>query len=194
MKKTFLILSMMLTSILSAFADGVYIEDFSIKAGETKEITLCFDSEAGFTNKGVSITFTLPEGLTLASDPNSPFALTDRCTMGMNNSKVNSSGVLKFIGVSATITAGTGAIATFSVTASEDFQGGDILMSAIKFAGISYDDVATHVTVVPAGEPTSISNISIINNGVIYDLSGRKIDNLVKGQTYIVNGKKVVTK
>lgn len=41
---------------------------------------------------------------------------------------------------------------------------------------------------------TGISTISTIANGIIYDLQGRRISSPVKGQLYIVNGKKFILK
>lgn len=45
--------------------------------------------------------------------------------------------------------------------------------------------------------PTGINGINVVNaleNGNVFDLSGRKVSNVVKGNVYIVNGKKLLVK
>ncbi len=53
-------------------------------------------------------------------------------------------------------------------------------------------ETATSIRSINAGETLSISNA--LRNGKVYDLSGRKVGNVVKGGLYIVDGKKLLVK
>ena len=53
-------------------------------------------------------------------------------------------------------------------------------------------ETATSIRGINAGETLSIGNA--LRNGKVYDLSGRKVGNVVKGGLYIVDGKKLLVK
>ena len=67
MKKHIILLLTLLCQMLGVAAeDKVYISDFSIKAGETKRIELCFDTERTDVTR-LQGTVTMPEGLTVVN-------------------------------------------------------------------------------------------------------------------------------
>jgi hypothetical protein len=117
MKKNFFLLFALLCQVLGVAAeDRVYINDFGIKAGETKRIELCFDTEA--TNvKNVQGTITMPAGLTII-DQGSGQWLTGNADRGAGMANMNpSTGAVTITTVGGYISAGTGAIAYIDVQA-----------------------------------------------------------------------------
>ena len=117
MKKNIILLFALLCQVLGVAAeDRVYISDFGIKAGETKRIELCFDTEA--TNvKNVQGTITLPAGLTVI-DQGSNNWLTPNADRGAGIAQMNTAtGEVTVMAFGGTITAGTGAIAYITVMA-----------------------------------------------------------------------------
>lgn len=99
-------------------ADKVYIKDFSIKAGETKEIAIYFDTEAT-DFKRLKGTLTLPAGLICednAYGTNQRVKGNDGRTNGAVTNYRPKTGALSFTG--ATFSAGTDAFAYITVTAS----------------------------------------------------------------------------
>jgi hypothetical protein len=100
----------------AAAEDRVYISDFGIKAGETKRIELCFDTEATDV-KNVQGTITMPAGLTII-DQGSNNWLTPNAGRGAGIANMNTAtGAVTVMAFGGTITAGTGAIAYISVMA-----------------------------------------------------------------------------
>ena len=121
MKKHIILLLTLLCQMLGVAAeDKVYISDFSIKAGETKRIELCFDTDRSDITR-LQGTVTMPEGLTVVNQ-SSTAGLSTWMTGNSNRTggatvtynPANGS-VLMTIGQ---FTAGTGAVGYIDVTAS----------------------------------------------------------------------------
>ena len=105
-------------TLLVAAADKVYIENFSIKAGETKTIALNFDTDQSTYNR-IKGTLVMPEGLKVIEQTHGN-RLTGEPTRGIAAANYKASdGALTLQSLSY-ITAGTGAIGYFMVQASED--------------------------------------------------------------------------
>ena len=67
MNKHIILLIALLCQVLGVAAeDKVYISNFSIKAGETKRIELCFDTDRTDVTR-LQGTVTMPEGLTVVN-------------------------------------------------------------------------------------------------------------------------------
>ena len=117
MKKNIILLFALLCQVLGVAAeDRVYISDFGIKAGETKRIELCFDTEASDV-KNVQGYITIPAGLTVI-DQGSNNWVTGNADRGVGLAQMNTaSGAVTVMAFGGTITAGTGAIAYISVMA-----------------------------------------------------------------------------
>ena len=117
MKKNIILLFALLCQVLGVAAeDRVYISDFGIKAGETKRIELCFDTEAtNVTN--VQGIITMPAGLTIIDQGTNQW-LTPNADRGAGIANMNpASGAVTIMAFGGTITAGTGAIAYIDVQA-----------------------------------------------------------------------------
>ena len=120
MKKTIILFAAMVVALGAAAADRFYIEDFTIFPGETRTVSILLDNEAEYT--AFQSDLYLPEGLTAAN-----FALTDR----KNANHTLTATVLPDEGIRLlsyslqlkTYSGNSGALVTFDLTASNDFEG-----------------------------------------------------------------------
>ena len=110
-------------TLTAAAADKVYINDFSIKAGETKLIALNLDSERSDL-KRLEGTITLPAGLTVTnqgSSGNAVWMTADATrTNGALAQYAPDTKKMAIVALGTTFNAGTGAIGYLQVTASTD--------------------------------------------------------------------------
>lgn len=107
----------------------LYMEDFTIAAGETKPVTIYMDSEVVFS--GLQWTLTLPEGLSVVTGATGRprFIIEtdhltddDDHTVGGNLSEGSYYCIL-YSNESMPLTAGDGALVTFNVVADDSFSG-----------------------------------------------------------------------
>lgn len=148
MKKHIILSLALLCQVLGVAAeDKVYISDFSIKAGETKRIELCFDTDRTDITR-LQGTVMMPTGLTVQnqSDVAGTYvwitgndARTGGALMSYNYA---TGGVLMTYG---TFTAGTGAVAYIDVTASSSLaENSTITISDFKV--MNNQSVYTNIT------------------------------------------------
>lgn len=120
MKKTIILFAAMVVALGAAAADRFYIEDFTISPGETRTVSILLDNEAEYT--AFQSDLYLPEGLTAAN-----FALTDRKNANHTlTATVLPDGGIRLLSYSLnlkTYSGNSGALVTFDVTVSEDFEG-----------------------------------------------------------------------
>ena len=120
MKKTIILFAAMVVALGAAATDRFYIEDFTISPGETRTVSILLDNEAEYT--AFQSDLYLPEGLTAAN-----FALTDRKNANHTlTATVLPDGGIRLLSYSLnlkTYSGNSGALVTFNVTASEDFEG-----------------------------------------------------------------------
>ena len=126
MKKTLILTIAVLAGLCAAATDRFYIEDFSIAPGETQLVSILLDNEAVYTAFQTDIY--MPAGLTIEQeDGDYIFDLTSR--KGRDHiiaSQTQADGAIRLMSYSPSIKAysgNSGALVTFSVTASEDFTG-----------------------------------------------------------------------
>jgi len=149
MKKHIILLLALLCQMLGVAAEEkVYISDFSIKAGETKRIALCFDTERTDVTR-LQGTVTMPEGLTVVNQSSTAGLYvwmtgnserTGGATVSYNPS---TGGVLMTTGE---FTPGTGAVGYIDVTASSSLaETSTITITGfnVKKSGGTYADVAS---------------------------------------------------
>ena len=120
------ILCMALAAVLTAAAtDRFYIEDFSVKTGDTVEINILLNNEAEYT--AFQSDFYLPEGLTLPSTSNFGMSLTDRKARSHTFSATRlPNGGIRLLSYSTslgTYKGNSGALVTFMVIVGADFFG-----------------------------------------------------------------------
>ncbi len=110
----------MVVALGAAATDRFYIEDFTISPGETCTVSILLDNEAEYT--AFQSDLYLPEGLTAAN-----FALTDRKNANHTiTATVLPDGGIRLLSYSLklkTYSGNSGALVTFDVTASNEFEG-----------------------------------------------------------------------
>lgn len=125
MKKVILF-AIMTTVALSAVADRLYIEDFTIVPGETRTVSIMLDNEREFTAFQTDIY--MPDGLIIEQeDGDYIFDLTERKARDHNiASQVQADGSVRIMSYSPSVkpySGNSGALVTFNVIASADFSG-----------------------------------------------------------------------
>ena len=120
MKKTIILFAAMVVALGAAATDRFYIEDFTISPGETRTVSIMLDNEMAYT--AFQSDLYLPDRLTATN-----FALTDRKNANHTiTATVLPNGGIRLLSYSLNIktySGNTGALVTFNVTASEDFEG-----------------------------------------------------------------------
>ena len=120
MKKTIILFAAMVVALGAAATDRFYIEDFTISPGETRTVSIMLDNETAYT--AFQSDLYLPDRLTATN-----FALTDRKNANHTiTATVLPNGGIRLLSYSLNIktySGNTGALVTFNVTASEDFEG-----------------------------------------------------------------------
>ena len=154
--KRFLISFVILgVALCAAATDRFYIEDFSIAAGETRTVSIILDNETVYT--AFQSDLCLPEGLSVDE---SSFALTER--KSTNHTLTVSAfpgSVYRIMSYSLNIktySGNSGALVTFDVTASDDFEGPAVitlrntLFTTEEGLEVPFDDEECSVTLPPA--------------------------------------------
>jgi hypothetical protein len=161
-----------------ARADKVWIQDFVISQGETKTVELLLDNEVVYNS--LQCDFELPDGLSIVKNANNRpiFTATSRTATHMiQGSQPSGTGPnhyrIGMITMSNPISGNSGAIATFQVTATDDFHGHHVIvLSNIRVGDVndvSYklDDNVCNVTT-----PLSLAElVSEGEEGVKYSVS-----------------------
>ena len=155
-----------IASISSAMADTkLYIEDFSISAGETKQVAVCLDTDVADLNT-VSMTIKVPTGLTLATKEfmgkdvidatiNTSRAVGFTPVGNADNGKISLSSTNK-------IAAGTGALFYIKVTADESLAVTSTLaLEDAKAMGSATYSVANGNLTVGNATVTKLGDISV---------------------------------
>ena len=120
MKKTVLLIISMVVALWAAATDRFYIQDFAISPGETATASILLDNETEYTAFQSDIY--LPEGLTATN-----FSLTDRKSSNHSlTATILPDGGIRLLSYSLqlkTYSGNSGALVTFDLTASDDFEG-----------------------------------------------------------------------
>ena len=180
---------------------SLYIDPFEINAGEEKEILVNL-SNPGTEITAVEFDLFLPAGLEVVSDEYGYYVLPGSRTPNKRvphsvSSDLLSSGAIHVIcyhNGQLAFTGEDGDVLAITIKAAEDLEPGNYTIDLKNIELVNPADpkngilISDNNTVV-----TDIENIEAEEEGTaeIYDLSGRRVNNLVKG-IYIVNGKKVV--
>ena len=120
MKKTIILFAAMVVALGAAATDRFHIEDFTISPGDTCTVNIMLDNEMAYT--AFQSDLYLPDGLTAMN-----FALTDRKSTNHSfTATVLPDGGIRLLSYSLnlkTYSGNSGALVTFDVIASEDFEG-----------------------------------------------------------------------
>lgn len=151
--------------------DRFYIEDFTINPGETMEVAILLDNVTVFS--AIQADIYLPEGLSIdKEDGEYIFDLTSRKARNHTaSSALLSSGAIRLLiasQTSRTFSGNSGALVTFQLTASSDFQGPKtIVMNNIiaSEADMTQHDLPDETCIVstPGGEqpPTPVQSLEL---------------------------------
>lgn len=153
-------------TMCAAATQRFYIEDFSIRAGETATVAILLDNEMEYT--AFQADMYLPEGLTAVDGT---FALTSRKTRTHNLSAVSQQdGAIRLMSYSLQVlpfVGNSGALVTFDLAASEDFAGGNIELRGILFTTVMGVEVPFANEVCTVGLRPAILRGDVDEDGVI---------------------------
>ena len=193
-------------------ADKFYMDDFTIKAGESKQVAIKFDTEninpadpSELNYVAFQFDLCLPQGLTVAKKKNKyDFKFNeDRMDDHTFTSSLQEDGSIRVVAASlsnASFWEKSGDFILFTITASDEFAGSHtITIKNIKFsdkAGEIYNlpDATTKVT---DDKVNGISELNTSGNKTmkIYTIDGKRITNYaIKKGLYIISGKKIYMK
>ncbi len=180
------------------------IEDFDIKAGETKEMFI------NLSNPDTELTLlqfdmSLPEGLSIATeDGDYAIDIAGRTTWKRHSLMAKAiDGTTRFLlasNTNALIDGDNGNVISIKLTASNDFRSGDIKLENQLLVSPDAEDVMPADYIYSVGDATSIEGVMAGQPTDVYTLTGSKVrhaatslDGLPMG-VYIIKGKKVIVK
>ncbi len=194
-----------------AATSSLSIEDFDIKAGETKELFI------NLSNPNTDLTLLqfdlrLPDGLSIAKeDGDYAIDIAGRTTWKKHSLMAKATnGITRFLLASnsnALIDGDNGNVISIKLTASDGFTSGDIMLENQLLVSPDAEDVMPADFIYSVGGTTSIDAMGskVMQLEGVYDLQGRRVkaeansslftlhSSLKKG-VYIVNGKKAIVK
>ena len=210
MKKILFAAAIFMLSAMNVMAqDKVFVEDFSIKAGQTVDVKLDLTNSTPYAAIQCEITF--PEGTDIAiSKATGNYRVTPNVfnedteegrtidhTAALN--KV-SSGAYRFVISSMTssnFVYSEGTILTIKLQAADTYDGAAFTgkVDAVVLVKANGEKVEIGSTTFQVNGETGIKDIkaNATSDSPIYDLQGRRVEKTTKG-LYIVNGNKVVMK
>lgn len=208
MKRTIfssLILSGVLAFSASAedFGGNLFVEDVTIAPGETAVLSIQLDNNIDVS--GFQFQMILPTGIAYqnwsVSEDRLPVGASAKDLLSFqrfNNRKLTLAGVLN-CGVADSFTKAQGEIASVTIVASPNMTLGTYLVELRGIdicdpMGNDYDVPSTTFTLT-VGEPSGIEMLrNEKGNTQIYDLQGRRQNEVSAGQAGIVNGRAVYRK
>ncbi len=186
MKKTIILFAAMVVALGAAATDRFYIQDFTIAPGDTCTVNIMLDNEMAYT--AFQSDLYLPDGLTAMN-----FALTDRKSTNHSfTATVLPDGGIRLLSYSLnlkTYSGNSGALVTFDVIASENFEGPVVislrnsLFTTVAGIEVPFDDESCTVTLKPTvivGDVNGDGNVTISDVTALIDLllGGGTINNL----------------
>lgn len=144
-----------MVALWASATDRFYIEDFTINPGETRTVEILLENETAYT--AFQFDLYLPNGLTVdQEDGDYIFDLTPRKARDHNiASQPQSSGAIRVMSYSPRIngySGNSGALVTFSLTASADFAGDatiglrNVLFTTVAGYEVHFADETCNVT------------------------------------------------
>lgn len=161
--------------------DYLSVEDFTIYAGETKEVEIYLDNTKGYTAFQADIH--LPEGLVLAENA----SLGSRASVShMLVTCLSNANVLRTVAFSLLaedFNSNDGCLVKFAVTAKKNFAGGTLSIENVMFATSDEDGyVLSDVTATIMGN-TGLDDFINEDNNIVeyYNLQGVRVDSPAQG-------------
>ncbi len=179
MKRRILLAVLGFVTLCVGANDRFYIEDFSIAAGKTRTVSIMLDNELAYTAFQSDIS--LSEGLTVNE---SSFALTDRKNSNHTfTAQPFYEGMYRMMSYSLALksySGNSGALVTFDVTASDDFEGpavitlSNTLFTTVAGIEIAFDSEECTVTLCVPGDVNgdklvNITDVTALVNYLLTD-------------------------
>lgn len=182
--------------------NSLYIEPFCINAGETKEIAIMLDNPDDVFSS-LQFDLYLPEGIEIV---NNEVNLGSRTSLKRHNNPLaakQKDGALRILCYSDRgyeFSDESGDIITITVKADDNLENGIYELAMKKIELVRLDETADKpddtTTLVTTGSSTGIEGISdsLTTDTTIYDLQGRRIQEITTPGIYIIGGKKILVK
>ena len=167
-------LCLALAATLTAVAnDRFYIDDFSVNAGDTIEVSIMLDNEMDYT--AFQSDLYLPEGFTVLQNANGSYqmALTDRKARSHTfSTQMQSDGSIRMLSYSTALAAyknNSGALVILTLTAAEDFTGPsaivlkNTLFTTLDGVEVAFPDETCTVTIATTALPGDVNNDGSVN-------------------------------
>ena len=170
---------MAMVALWAGAIDRFYFEDFTINPGETRTVEILLDNETAYT--AFQFDLYLPTGLTVEQeDGDYIFDLTPRKARDHNiASQPQSSGAIRVISYSPHINAysgNSGALVTFSLTASADFAGPatirlrNVLFTTVPGTEVAFADETCTVTTAHPWAKGDVNHDQLVDINDVTDL------------------------
>lgn len=170
---------MAMVAFWSGATDRLYIQDFTMGPGETRTVEILLDNETAYT--AFQFDLYLPTGLTVEQeDGDYIFDLTPRKSRDHSiASQPQSSGAIRVISYSPHINAysgNSGALVTFSLTASADFEGPatirlkNILFTTVPGTEVAFADETCTVTTAHPWAKGDVNHDQLVDINDVTDL------------------------
>ena len=188
-----------------ATGNSLYIEPFSINAGEKKVVEVLLDNPER-TFSSLQFDLCLPEGIEVVAGEDGRSVLLSEDRRASQHSLLSagigdgSLRVLAYSGSKHEFSGNSGRVMAVTVQASPDLADGVYELSLENIELATLDAIsctpASRSTMITVGGATGIGEVNIEDSGsgVIYDLQGRRVEQITSPGIYIVNGKKVLVK
>lgn len=153
----------------SAFASKIYIEDFSIGAGQSKEIPVYFDVTEGAQTGSIQFIVQLPSNLTLDD------VTLNTSRMGRKYSTQLTAGTRNRYQIlilrtttTAAIPQGEGVLCTLKVTASEAYDGvgGKVIVSGVEVTNLEDNSLFDEEELTAGSTSNVVANIDLSGDDV----------------------------
>lgn len=187
-----------------ALTAGLAIEDFTIRAGETRKMLISLINPDTRITLG-QFDLRLPTGLSIVSeDGEIAVSIAGRTSERRHAlSTLTRDGVTRFLlasDMNEPVSGTDGAVISVTVTASSDFCGGDILLENQLLVTPEADEIKPFTYTYTLGAVTGVCASAVDGYVEVFTMTGSKVNTgggglkaLPKG-VYIVNGKKVIVK
>ena len=181
MKKSIIFAVMALVALCAAATDRFYIEDFSIAAGETKQVSILLDNEVAYS--AFQCDLYMPDGLTATN-----FALTERKnsnhTLSVSTLPDGGQRLLSYSLRLKSYSGNSGALVTMDVTANENFNGTAVItLRNIVFTtedGVEATFADEECTVTNPVQPGDVNGDGFVNVGDVTALISKILGNDVE--------------
>lgn len=174
--KYLLAAALMIFSLVTAVADNLTMEPFSIKTGEARTIAVSLNNGKAYS--AFQTEFSLPDGLGLSPASADAFSLSARAAanhiLKVNFSSPKKIRIICFSTDNATFSGSDGVIFSVTVKAASNFNGGNISLSNIVFSDVSQNDIRFDDIAIPVSRLVLPQSISLSDEEISLKVTEKK--------------------